>query len=150
MLLCTKVLFELPVYRLSKEKYIEDYDSFISRPSHSGLSESYLLNIFGGEWQYNETIGYLKFYLSGNTQIRCDYWETSAKRKVRSRKKIFVRNTHSLCTSQINRKSDNKQIHKVIEESIAHCISRLPSSRYVDRSTFDSVFRHIDWQSVMA
>ena len=149
MLLCTKVLFELPVYRLSKEKYMKDYDLFTSKPSHSGMSGSYLLNTFGGEWQYNEIIGYLKFYLSGNSQIRCDYWETSTKIKRKSRKKIFIRNTHSFCKNQINRKSNNKQILKVLEASIQHCISNLPKDRYVDRSIFDSVFRYIDWQSVM-
>lgn len=150
MLLCKKVLFELPVYRLSKEKYYAEFSAYKEKHKSSNINDSYLLGVFGGAWEYNEIVGFLKFYLSGNTQIRCVYTETDAKRKVKTRKKIFIETSHSYCTREINRKKSNDAILKILEECISHCEERLPVGRFIDRSIFDSVFKYTDWQAVMA
>lgn len=150
MLLCNKVLFELPVYRLTENKYYKQFAVYKVKHGNAYTDDSYLLKEYGGSWEYNEIIGYLKFYLSGNTQIRSVYTETDAKKKVKTRKKTFIETTHSFCTTNINRKLENQKIIKFIEDSITHCALNLPKGRFIKRDIFDSTFKHIDWQSVMA
>ena len=146
MLLCTQELFELPIYRLKEDKY---YDEF-NKGKNDQLSDEYQLKSFGGAWKYNEIIGFLKFYISGNTQIRCVYTDTDAEQKVRTRKKIFVQKSHSFCTLSINVKASNEDIIDVIEQAIEHCRINLPQNRFLDRTLFDKTFRYINWQAVLA
>lgn len=149
MLLCTKELFELPVYRLTKESYYQKFNEYKSKQP-SSMSDEYQLGLYGGAWKYNEIIGFLRFYISGNTQIRCVYTETDAKNKVKTRKKIFKERSHSFCTYNINIKSSNQKIIDTIEEAINHCIVNLPKGRFVDRSLFDQTFKHTNWLAVLA
>lgn len=150
MLLPTKILFELPVYRLSENDYYQKFSAYKSKKENSCFDDSYLINHFGGAWEYNEIIGFLKFYLSGNTQIRCVYTETNASRKVKTRTKTFVETSHSYCTKEIDRKRSNQDIIKVLDDCISHCSDRLPKGRFINRSIFDSTYKHTDWQTVMA
>lgn len=148
MLLCTKELFELPIYRLKEDKY---YDEFNKHENNKSLPipDEYQLKSFGGAWEYNEIIGFLKFYISGNTQIRCVYTDTDAKRKVKTRKKIFVEKSHSFCALSINVKANNEDIMDVIEQAIKHCRINLPKNRFINRTLFDQTFRYVDWQAVL-
>ena len=146
MLLNTKLLFELPVYRLDKNTYYEKYNEYVDNNSTPNYNPS--INTFGGEWEYNEIIGYLKFYISGGTQIRVEYSETDAKRKVKTRKKIFVLNSDSFCVRQISKKMDNIDFVKIIKECIEHCKNILPN-RYIDTAFVDNTINHTDWKSVI-
>lgn len=149
MLLCTKELFELPIYRLEEDKYYDQFNKYKNNQS-SPASDKYQLKSFGGAWKYNEIIGFLKFYISGNTQIRCVYTDTDAQRKVKARKKYFVEKSDSFCTLSINVKACNEDIMDVIEQAIEHCRINLPKSRFLDRTLFDQTFRFIDWNAVLA
>ncbi|MFC1518247.1 hypothetical protein ACFL6Z_00865 [Pseudomonadota bacterium] len=149
MLLCTKELFELPIYRLKEGKYYDEFNKYKNEQSLPA-SDEYHLKSFGGAWKYNEIIGFLKFYISGNTQIRCVYTDTDAERKVKTRKKNFVEKSHSFCTLSINVKASNEDIIDVIEQAIEHCRINLPKNRFLDRTLFDQTFRYVDWQAVMA
>jgi hypothetical protein len=149
MLLCTKELFELPVYRLNEGSYYEKFNEYKNK-QQPNMSDEYQLRSFGGAWKYNEIIGFLRFYISGNTQIRCVYTETDAIKKVKTRKKVFKEKSHSFCTQSINIKASNQEIMNVIEQSIQHCIINLPKGRFIDRSLFDQTFKHTNWQAVLA
>ena len=149
MLLCTKELFELPVYRLNKESYYDKFNEY-KNEQQSPISDEYELKRYGGAWKYNEIIGFLSFYISGTSQIRCVYTETDAIKKVKTRKKVFKEKSHSFCTQSINIKASNREIMDVIEQSIQHCITNLPKARFVGRTLFDQTFKHTNWQAVLA
>ena len=75
-MLTTKYLFEIHVYRLKEtdyycatNKHIDEINSNMQIPMDTG----YLRKQCGGDWQYNEIIGFLKFYQYGENQIRCEY-----------------------------------------------------------------------------
>ncbi len=145
-------LFEIAVYRLAENKYnheLLNYISTINEGVERPLDEGYLREQYGGPWQYNEIMGYLRFYRYGESQIRCTYWETTAKRKVRTRKKTFVITSNSYCRVLFSNTASNTELANAMKKAVAHCENRL-KNRSVDRRLFDSTVNHIDWKSVLS
>lgn len=147
-MLKTKDLFELPVYRLEEDKYNQLLCEHIDNKSPMSVEHS--RKSFGGDWQYNEIIGFLRFYVSGKRQIRCEYWETDAKSKVKSRKKQFVMTSDSYCTQNFNPSASNEDLKTVILECIDHCKEKLNKKWYVDEKLFKETFDYIDWSRLLA
>ena len=147
MMLKTKELFELPVYRLEKHKYNQLLLDYIA--NNPIVSAAYCRKYFGGDWQYNEIIGFLRFYVSGKRQIRCEYWETDKKRKVKTRKKQFVMTSDSYCAQNFNPSSNNEDLKTIIISCIDHCKINLGRKRHVDERLFRETFDYIDWSSLL-
>ena len=141
MLLKTSLLFELPVYRLSEKRYFSEYNK------HK-INSDIGINSFGGMWEYNEIIGFLKFYISGHTQIRVEYCETSQKRKRKTRKKIFICRTGSFCTREISHNVTNEKIIEVLKDCIQHCKNNL-KQRYIKTDFFDDTYKYMDWKKLI-
>jgi hypothetical protein len=147
MVLKTKELFELPVYRLDEDTYNCKLREYIV--SNEAMSSDYARKNFGGNWQYNELVGFLRFYLSGKRQIRCEYWQTDTKRKNKTRKKIFVMTSDSFCRQNFNPDSDNENLKEVVLGCIEHCMVNLPR-RHIDMRMFNQTFEFIDWRGVLS
>ncbi len=150
MLKC-KSLFEIPVYRISEEQYYKKQNSYIEQSNQDKeypIDKSYLSSKYGGDWRYNEIIGYLRFYKYGANQIRCEYWETEAKRKVRTRKKQFIMVSDSYCREPFAQSASNAELANVMKSAVEHCQIRL-KPRVLDRSLFDATVDLIDWQTFL-
>ena len=96
--------FELPIYRVTREKYYMDMEKYIenkfsklndiqreyygSTPEKKAEWAKYYREEYGSIWEYNDVIGYIKLYFYG-TQVRGGYWSVKAKRIVRTKKKGF-------------------------------------------------------------
>jgi hypothetical protein len=151
MLLNTKLLFELSVYRINESAYYELFSKYKEHNASEYIPKEHSCHIenFGGQWEYNEIIGYLKFYVSRNTQVRCEYTETKAQRKVKTRKKVFVTKTDSACVRQISRTMNTAQLIEVFEDCIQDCKNNLPSKRYIDTRIFNETYKHTNWAKVI-
>lgn len=64
-----KTLFELPIYRVSEDTYYKDFGEYYEKrkishndPLYEESLNQNLLKEYGGQWKYNEIIGYLRFY----------------------------------------------------------------------------------------
>ncbi|ENJ2867666.1 hypothetical protein AB0530_004738 [Vibrio parahaemolyticus] len=147
MVLKTKELFELPVYRIDEDTYNSELRNYME--SNEFMSPEYAHKEFGGSWQYNEVVGFLRFYISGKRQIRCEYWQTDTKRKVKTRKKQFVMTSDSFCTQNFNPIADNDELKSMLLGCIEHCRVNLPR-RHIDMRIFMQTFEFIDWRSVLA
>ncbi|TLE07947.1 hypothetical protein D2B32_18615 [Vibrio cholerae] len=113
------------------------------------MSTEYSRKEFGGDWQYNEVVGYLRFYVSGKRQIRCEYWETDTPRKIKTRKKQFVMTSDSFCTQNFYPNDDKETLKSMLLDSIEHCRVNLPH-RHIDMRMFLETFDFIDWRRVLA
>jgi hypothetical protein len=151
MLLPTTVLFELAVYRTDEDSYYREFEEYRIKNINIHTPERSPIHLvrFKGQWEYNEIVGFLKFYVSGKTQIRVEYSETNSKRKVKTRTKIFVAQNDSFCTMPLTNKSSDPEILEVIESCIEHCRERL-KNRYIDIRLFESTYKHIPWHKVIA
>src|SRR5690606_17482106 len=91
-----------PVYRLQEKKYYSDmnadFEKLVSEtwdekfcqqnPSLVQNWQRHHRSTYGGDWEFNEIVGYIKLYFMG-TQVRGEYWSTIPKRKIKTRRKQF-------------------------------------------------------------
>lgn len=151
--LTTKYLFEIPVYRLTENDYykkLSDYKNEINSKMEVPMSDAYLKKQFGGDWRYNEIIGFLRFYRYGSSQIRCDYTETDAVKKTRTRKKIFEQISDSYCIEPFTVSSSNIDLAKHMRSAVEHCEIRLKKkNRILDKELFENTVDFIDWKSLL-
>ena len=151
MLLITNLLFELQVYRIDESTYYKKFSEFRDSRSNEVTSPDHPCHLanFGGQWEYNEIIGFLKFYVSGKTQIRCEYVETNAKKKVKTRKKMFIRKSDSFSVRNIDRSMTNENIIEIIDSSIEHCKKNLAKNRFIKTDVFFSTYKYTDWHKAI-
>ena len=160
-----KFFCTLPVYRVTEEKYYKDREKYLEEslylgcdteltrqffaenPSQKTMAEEHLIFKYGGPWEFNEVIGYIKLHFVG-TQIRGEYWSVEAKKIVRTRKKIFKYRTHKLATEKSVDISSNSNIYDTVVNYIESCKKEL-KGRYVDDSLFLTTGKFIDWKSLI-
>lgn len=151
--LTKKYLFEIPVYRLGESDYYKkliDYKNSINSKLAISMSDACLHKQYGGDWRYNEIIGFLRFYRYGSNQIRCDYAETDAVKKTRTRKKLFENISDIYCAEPFTISSSNVDLAKTMRNAIEHCEIRLKKkNRVLDKELFENAVDFIDWRSLL-
>ncbi len=151
-----KIFFDVPVYRLPEEKYYQEMNKYIERnmfpgsvehnnnmrafysrePGHEVSFREHLSTKFGGAWNYNEIIGYIRLHFLGN-QIRGEYWGIGAKHMVRTRKKLFKYMTWKIVPEiNVPDEAHNEMILKLIFDYLTRCSKEL-KGRYIDTSIFN-------------
>ncbi|MCC7495003.1 MAG: hypothetical protein IT204_21825 [Fimbriimonadaceae bacterium] len=160
---------DLPVYRLPREEYdaaidehvrqriqgLDDADttltqSFLARNPHVEAQWRHAARVeFGGEWKYNEIIGFIEMHFLGR-QIRGEYWQVSSKRITRTRRKLFKHQTWNLANElKIPERATNAAIYDLVKGYVAAC-SRALKGRYIDTSRLEQIGSYVDWVSLVA
>ena len=151
---------DLPVYRVSEDRYYDERESHVVKSicqaeieiNEMTETQSYLYEKqspvlserYGGVWEYNEIVGYIKLHFLGE-QVRGEYFTTKPYRKVRTRRKLFVYSTHKLAPEvNLEKDSDNSQIYEKLIEYVELCRCELPS-RYIDDRYIKLIGPHLDW-----
>jgi hypothetical protein len=152
---------DLPVYRISQDRYYDEREKHIVKTicgteickNEMSESQMYFYNKFrrplgqryGGVWEFNEIVGYIKLHFLGG-QVRGEYFTTNTKRKVRTRKKLFVYSTHKLAPEiNLSRNATNAEIYEKILKYVERCKNELPSSRFIDDKYIKCMGPYIDW-----
>ncbi|GEM_PF-1778854 len=154
-----KILFELPIYRVSEDEYYKSFNDFYEKrkiPHNDSLYEENLnqnlLKEYGGHWKYNEIIGYLIFYkyVDYFISINCFYYKVNKKRITKTRTKQFIPVDDKIYKITINSSFDNQIIAGEITDMVNYC-SNLPDIRkkYIDRKIFDNTVNCIDWRALL-
>ena len=159
-----KYFFDIPVYRLTRDKYYLERDEYIDKtlyPMNSAYSEqlriqdeknpnrndafkNHLENYYGGCWEFNEIIGYIRLHFLGS-QVRGEYFGVNKKRIIRTRKKTFEYKTWKLAPEvDITFPLSQSGILKATRDYIQDCKKELPN-RYIDDSMFETLAKHINW-----
>lgn len=150
-----KHFFDLPVYRLAREIYYQqraEYVEGVLAPKNSTQTEElcirdHLERSYGGIWEFNEIIGYIRLYFLG-TQVRGEYFSVSKKRVVRTRTKTFEYQAWKLAPEvDIPHPFTQETILCSIREYINACKKELPK-RYIDTSMFEAIAVNVSWLSV--
>ena len=156
---------DLPVYRLRQDQYYDEREQHIiktvcgAQVSHDAMSESqlyifnkqqpFLSELYGGVWEFNEIIGFIKLHFLGG-QIRGEYFTTKPYRKVRTRKKLFTYSTHKLAPEiNLSGNATNAEIYQLILEYIEQCKNELPPSRYIDEKKIKLIGPYVDWNELI-
>jgi len=162
-----KILYDVPVYRLPKDKYESQQKAFIERelkinggkfgeemyrcfPDVKTKDENHLWKIYGGNWIFNEIIGFIRlFFLS--TQIRGEYWPIIAKKITRTRRKIFRPLGHEITHPEtIPPGSSNQDIYNLILKFLTRtqCEKEL-KKRHVYTSLLENIGPYVDWNALL-
>lgn len=152
-----KILFELPIYRVSREVHSKEFQKYRKKYRQSSpdpkVEEMLNMNLkkeFGGDWEYNEIVGYLEFYIICD-QIRCAYYQGFDKIARKNGNKSFKIYDDTMTKTTLKNSYNNITIIEKIEEMIEHCKS-LPmfKSRYINTEIFDTLVQFIDWKEYIA
>ena len=162
-----RFFYDVPVYRLTEEKYdrdrrkhVEDAlfpeglsfrDELIRRdkadPKLNLHLRDHLAYSYGGAWQFNEIIGYIRLHFFG-TQVRGEYYAVRRKRIVRSRRKTIEFQTWKLAPErEIPNSASSERIYAIILEYVDACRSEL-KRRYVDAGGLERIGPYVDWKSL--
>jgi hypothetical protein len=158
---------DLPVYRLCESDYYAARDRFVeanlfppgspnepalrqydkTNPGANDAIRDHLLRSYGGCWNFNEIVGYIRLHFLG-TQVRGEYYATPKKRVVRTRTKTMEFVTWKLAPEiDIESPYNSPQVLEAIRQYIQDCRAEVPR-RYVDTSMFEAVAPFIDWGSL--
>ena len=158
---------DVPVYRLSRERYYKDMQNYIKKhmysgsPNHIKMMEGFhrkeptqklalenrLRKSYGGAWEYNEIIGYIRLYFFGN-QIRGEYCAVNSKLVVRTRKKILEHKTWKLASEiDLHWEPDSSSIFLQILKYLERCQKEL-KDRYIDTHNFKAIGSYVNWKSM--
>lgn len=153
-MLTYKNLFEIPVYRVTEADYNSKMSAYIGKITtivQFPAVEKYFRKNYGGDWRFNEVVGFLRFYQYGGNRIRCEYWETDSKRKVLTRKKQFIKVSDSYCNELFSKSVSNPELIQTMNSAIEHCEKRLKNKkRFLDKELFDNTVNFIDWKSLLS
>jgi len=157
--------YDIPVYRLPAKKYYAEMDQYIDTvlfppddPFSGALREmerknqnanvairDHLYQSFGGPWQFNETIGFIRLHFFGS-QIRGEYFAVKRKRIVRTRNKTLLFQTWKLAPEidvPIDATSD--VIFNAVLEYLSYCRKEL-KGRHVDSALLEAIGPYVDWR----
>ena len=155
--------FELPVYRVPKEKYYKDMEKHIEKkflklddfsrkhyennPKSLAAWKSSRCEEYGNIWEYNDIIGYIKLYFRG-TQVRADHWSVKAKRIVKSKKKDFICIEEAICGAiTVSFEKESVDIFRKVQELVGEIKIDL-GKRYLETSKFDAIGPYVDWKKL--
>jgi hypothetical protein len=147
-----KYFFDLPVYRISRENYSNARDEHIATSllqiGTSRSSEVFmdcLQRTYGGCWDFNEVIGYIRLHFLGN-QVRGEYFSVARKRIVKTRTKILEFQTWKLAPEiEIEPPYISGNVLFAIEKYIYNCKKKIPR-RHIETSLFDQISKYVDWE----
>src|SRR5258708_2596595 len=150
--------FDIPVYRLTKEKYEAEQKAHIESMMFETDASSprgryyrdQLWKRYGGPWQFNEIIGYIRLHFLG-TQIEGEWWRVDAKRVTRTRKKLFLNEHWKVVYEEvISEGSTSIEINWLILFYLKRAQEDKNLKRfYVDTSVFERTGPHVDWEAVL-
>ena len=157
--------FDIPVYRIREESYEAQQEDYVRSEMKDDTPGQYvaimyannpdirererLMKNYGGPWQFNEIIGYIRLYFYG-TQIRGEWWRTNSQKVTRSRTKRFeYRDPKVTYEEEIPRGSTSRQIYDLIQKYLARAQAEKHVKRfYLDTSVFELIGRHVDWNAL--
>jgi hypothetical protein len=165
--------YDVPVYRLSADEYAKQREQFIidqmrqyladKRMLHPGVLpeddalavhhssavsfHDHLWRKYGGMWDHNEVIGYLRLHFLGS-EIRAGYACVDKQRIVRSRTKQFEYQAWRLVVpTHVPRSASSQDIWAAVQEHVALCRKHL-KRRYVDSSLLETIGPYVDWKAL--
>lgn len=160
-----RYFYDVPVYRIAEDRYLEELirhtekvlfpaDDPLSatlrerdrlNPAENEQLRAHIAFKYGGCWQYNEIVGYIRLFFLGS-QIRGEYFGISQKRAIRTRHKVFVLKSLKLAPErEIPSGASNESIFEFVLQYLSDCRAELPQ-RHIGSRLLEEVGPHINWQ----
>ncbi len=163
----TKYFFDIPVYRLTADRYRSDFEAYANKVMpqsdsrynvtlcgnnkvnqiHDTGYRDHIIRAYGGCWRFNEIIGYIRLHFLG-TQVRGEYFGVNRKRIVRTRTRQFEFHTWKLASEiDIPQPITSERVHNTVSQYLEACRAELPG-RHIDTDLFDVIAKHVNWKKL--
>lgn len=155
-------IFDIPVYRTTKERYYADMDAAVEAHlkvcfDDQGLPRSdrqtvesvtgHAREAFGGPWDFNDVVGWIRLFIEGYG-VGAHLWWVDGKQIRRNMRKRFHLTTASNCLwTDFPPPADSPAIFKGTLEALESLSQRDKfKKRHVDLSVFQRTGPFIDWR----
>jgi hypothetical protein len=159
--------YDIPVYRLTEKQYEarqanhvnkeisnEKQSYFIGKmyvedPSQEEQRRTHLRRRYGGPWDFNEIIGWIRLYFYGD-QVRGEWWKIDKSTKHKSRHKQFEYREYKFVYEELmDRNITSRKIYRHILNYLARAKAD-PRVRkhFVDTSVFERIGPHVNWKAL--
>jgi hypothetical protein len=159
-------VFDIPIYWCSKDTYEAKQDAAAekqlircfesmgipreSQRDNCDRIKGHAHEVFGGPWQFNQIVGWLRLFTEGNG-LGGHLWMVNAKRMSRTMKKRFyLRSASNALSGFFPPNCANDEIFKITLESI-EILARSDwlTSRYFDLNTFKRIGPFVEWRQLV-
>jgi hypothetical protein len=156
--------FDVPIYRLTEDEYIAEFEKTRQKrlgpegiaalgkqeqenPACEGRRRERLLDSYGGPWQFNEIVGFIRLVFMGG-QVRGHLWMVRERRIKRTRTRtLFFRSLKAAPEMELPRDASNLQIYEAISEYLGRVQRKFPT-RFIDTLMFDRIGSFVDWRAL--
>ncbi len=156
--------FEIPIYRTSQERFNQECGSNLKRhleklqlsafacePTPEILlpAQQRFWETYGGPWQYNQVIGWIRLYVLGS-QIRGDLWKMTGKRLQRKSRNQINR-VGKIFEIDFTPDESSEEIHAKIEAELKQVQNGCAKKKQVlDLQCFRTIATCVDWRKLVA
>jgi hypothetical protein len=159
--------FDIPVYRLAEKEYVrrqakhindeiaEEKQSFYvsklyeNEPTQEEWMRHHLWKTYGGAWDFNEIVGWIRLYFCGD-QVRGEWWRIESMNR-KSRKKQFEYRDHKFVYEELmDRNISSEAIYKHILDYLerSKADDRL-KKHFLDTSVFERIGPFVNWKALL-
>lgn len=156
--------FDLPVYRLPRDTYYQEREKFVDDaiyqtgqaiesklremekkdPSCHSSARHRLQLSYGGCWEFNEIIGYIRLHFLGS-QVRGEYFSVAKQRVVKTRTKTIEWRTWKLAPEvEVEQPYGDTEVLVAINQYVRDCRTALPN-RFIDSESFERLVPYVQW-----
>lgn len=162
----SEYIFDLPVYRCSKERHEKEMDEAMQNHLRSCFDEQGLTHLadpetvtritahanhsFGGPWQFNEIVGWVRLFPE-SFGIGAHVWFTEGKRLTRKmRKRFHLRTSSNSLWTHFHPPFENVEIYSGVLQALKELTKRSPvKGRVLDLSVFYRIGPYVDWSRLI-
>ena len=154
---------EVPIYRVSEKRFYRDYQRDLEAHLESlwppntppeilaelrPLAEVHFWKRYGGPWQFNQAVGWIRLYLLGN-QFRGELWFISAKSLVRRPAHKRLEQSGKAFEYHPGPDDQSATIASTIRERLVEAVNEYRRGKLkLDLECFDNLAAYIDWRAL--
>ena len=161
-----KYIFDIPIYRKTKDDFNAEIETEFAkhvgwmissdphqRPLNSETKirgKDSIIREYGGPWQFNQIIGWLRLFAEGYT-IGGHLWWVDAQRlnrKMRN-KRLKLTTPSDVLHVRFSNESSTEIFNKLLERLTAITKESKYKKRYIDLDVFCHVGPFIDWRALL-
>jgi hypothetical protein len=162
-----RYFFEVPVYRLKEDQYYTAMGEYVENtlfppgslnaetlremdkrnPEDNEGVRGVLARGYGGQWRYNEIVGYIRLHFLG-TQVRGEWHSVKKKRIVRTRTKLIEYLHWKLAPEvHIPDEATSEEIFRLVLKYVEDCRKEV-KGKFVDTQLLEFLGVHINWRAL--
>lgn len=158
-------IFDIPIYLKTKDDFDAEIETHVVErikeiisydPERRPLSHEVIQRVrhsiiadFGGTWQFNQIVGWLRLFVEGNT-VGCHLWwvDKRINRRMRN-KRFYLQSPSDILHARFTKESSKKIYEKLLLRLKKLSEGSTYKNRYLDLDVFQRIGPLIDWRKLL-